>query len=243
MKRPTARALFLAVASAMSLLPVSAAFAEGEDTNAPPAEAAPAPAVVQAPAPAPAPAPSAVQAAPARLPYGVDDVLKLTKAQVGEDLVINFVLNSGTVYNLRANDIVYLRNQGVSERVLTTMMNQRNHVGEEAAAQAAAAQEAAAQAYPAPAYPAPAAPAPAPQYAPVYPKPPPAPQPSSSLYVIPSPPPINPYYGYYAPYSYGYYGPYFSPGISIGFGFGRGGYWGGRGFGGGYYRYGRGFRR
>ena len=78
------------------------------------------------------------QPAPAKLPYGVEDVLKLTQAQVNEDVVLNYVLNSGTAYSLNAGDIVYLRNQGVSDHVITTMMNQRNHVAEEAAAQQAA---------------------------------------------------------------------------------------------------------
>ena len=49
--------------------------------------------------------------APAKLPYGVDEVLKLSRAQISEDITLNYVQNSGTIYNLSAKDIVYLRNK------------------------------------------------------------------------------------------------------------------------------------
>ena len=39
-------------------------------------------------------------AAPVKLPYGVEDVLKLSRAQVSEDVTLNFIRNSGTIYNL-----------------------------------------------------------------------------------------------------------------------------------------------
>src|SRR5512147_2707641 len=71
-------------------------------------------------------------------PYGVEDVLKLTRAQVSEDVTLNYIRNSGTIYNLAPTDIVYLRNQGVSDRVVNTMLDQRKTVPAEAAAQAAA---------------------------------------------------------------------------------------------------------
>src|SRR3954463_13055858 len=73
----------------------------------------------------PAPEPQAVVSAQVNvphLPYGVDDVLKLTHAKVGEDVVVAFVQNSGIGYSLRANDIVYLRDQGVSDHVISVML-------------------------------------------------------------------------------------------------------------------------
>jgi len=80
---------------------------------------------------------------PVQLSYGVADVLKLSQAQVGEDVILAYIANSGRTYNLSATEIVYLRGQGVSDGVLSAMLNQRNQM---TAAQAAAAQ---AQAVPA----------------------------------------------------------------------------------------------
>jgi hypothetical protein len=107
------------------------------------------------------------QTAPANLTPGLQEVLKLTKAQMGDDVIVSYVNNSGTAFNLSADDLVYLKGQGVSQTVIAAML--------QAKAAAPAPQPApAAIASPAPAptpQPAPApfanpAPAPAPQYAP-----------------------------------------------------------------------------
>ena len=96
-------------------------------------------ATAQTPAPSttttstPAPADSA----PVKLPYGVEDVLKLSRAQVSEDVTLNFIHNSGTIYNLAPKDIVYLHNEGVSDRVINAMLDQRKNVPAEMAAQTA----------------------------------------------------------------------------------------------------------
>jgi hypothetical protein len=168
-------------------------------------------AVVTAP---PVTAPATVQ-----LPYGVSDVLKLSKAQISEDIIVNFVQNSGTVYNLQPRDIVYLHEQGVSDRVINAMIDQRRIAAQAAAAQAQ--MPPVQQQQPAPAYseqPVVAAPA----------------APPSSLYVIPYPAASYAYYDYpYPYYSYSYYpyyssycGPYWGgycgPSISLGFRFGGG---------------------
>ena len=79
--------------------------------------------------------PSATDSAPARLPYGVDDVLRLSRAQVGEDITLNYIQNSGTIYNLGAKEVVYLRNEGVSDKVIKAMLDQRKTVPAEVAAQ------------------------------------------------------------------------------------------------------------
>ncbi len=150
---------------------------------------------------------------PATLPYGVEDVLKLSRAQVGDDTIINFVQNSGTVYNLGANDIVYLRKEGVSDRVIKAMLDQKKKFVDAAPAPTTPPQTAAAP----PASPA-EQPAPATtQPAPVYVQPPATP-PASSVYVVPSP--DYAYYGYYRPYPYYYYPGYYGPSISLGFRFG-----------------------
>lgn len=184
----------------------------------------------------PVPAP-----APARLSYGVEDVLKLSRAQVSEGVIINYIENSGVIYSLTSSEIVYLRGEGVTDRVLATMLNQRAKVTADVAAQNAA-QAAAAQAAAAQAAASAPAPAPAPTQAPpgAYA---PAPDtqaqaPASSLYVIQDPSVQAAYSGYpyyYYPY---YYGGYWGPSVSIGLGFGgywHGGYWHGGGWHGGYH--------
>ncbi len=170
-----------------------------------------------------------------KLPYGVEDVLKLSRAQVSEDIILNYIHNSGTIYNLAPKDIVYLRNEGVSDRVINAMMDQRKNVPAEAATQAALANAAAAPQVPVSSD---VTAVPVPQYlptyvqpAPVYIQPEPAYAPASTLYIIP----------YYStrfdypnafPYGYGYYSgyyPYWGSSFAYGFGYhGRG--WGYRGY-------------
>jgi hypothetical protein len=198
------------------------------------------PAILSAPAADLQPAPTP---APANLPYGVADILKLSRAQISDDVILNYIQNSGTIYNLAPKDIVYLHDQGVSERVLTAMLAQRQLAA--ASPSAPAPQSPLAQA----AVPAPPPPAPnniveAP-LTPVYNPPagivtPPSTPAPSTVYVIPYAPAEAAYYGYYTPY-YGtpYYGGYYAPGycyggyyggpvVSFGFGFGgRGHYYGG----------------
>ncbi len=205
---------------------LAASVSFGADTNSTAAAGTAAP---QAATPSPA---------PPRLPYGVDDVLKLSRAQIGDEIILNYIHSMGTVYNLKPGDIVYLRNAGVSDRVINEMLVQGRQT--EVAAQpvapsvpnAAAVPSAnvapAAPTYVAPTYAAPTYTAPAPTYTYVQPS-----APASSVYVIPYPTPSYPAYynypysGYYRPY---YYGGYWGPGITFGFSFG-GGYGGGHGGG------------
>jgi len=177
-----------------------------------------APAIAEATNPA-----SATETRPVQLSYGVADILKLGRAHVGDEAITAFISNSGRIYHLSVSEILYLREQGVSDQVLTAMLNSRQNVAA-AAAQAAPP--------PAPAgptaewansspLPAPAPTQPAPAYveaaAPVYVQP-------SPVYVYPAPS-----YEYYDPWPY-YWG---YPSLSFGFGYGRG-YYGGF-HGGGYH--------
>src|SRR5947209_7490958 len=68
---------------------------------------------------APVQAPSQAQeaprpASPSALAYGVDDVLKMTRAQISEDVIATYIQTSGAVYNLKPADVVELHQQGVS---------------------------------------------------------------------------------------------------------------------------------
>jgi len=193
----------------------------------------------QTPAPTttPASAPAVAGSTAVKLPYGVEDVLKLSRAQVSEDVIVNYVHNTGTIYSLSPDVIVYMRNEGVSDRVINTMMDQRQNVPAEVAAQNAAPQapispdaNAAAAAQSAPQYATDYA-----QAAPVYLEPQPTYAPASTVYVIPY---SGGGYGYansypcYAGGYYGYYGPTFVIGSGYRRGWGYGGYY--RGYHGGY---------
>jgi hypothetical protein len=159
-----------------------------------------------------------------QLSSGVPEVLKLSRAQVNDDTIVAFVGNSRRTYNLSASEIVYLREQGVSDRVLTAMLDQRKQVTSATVASTAPqtsnpdstrAQYAPAVAQPSTVYV---------QTAPVYVPPPP-------VYVYRAPT-----YAYYD--SYPYYGSSWGfpfPAVSFNFGFGggfRGGGFHGGGFGG-----------
>jgi hypothetical protein len=191
---------------------------------------------VAQPATASTPAASAV-AAPVKLPYGVEDVLKLSRAQIGDSIILNYIQSSGTIYNLAPKDIVYLRDQGVSDQVLNAMLDQRKRV--ELASQAAAAAAAATSVANAPTVStAPMAPdastfpvAPTADQSMTYAEAPLTP-PASSVYVIPYPAASYAYYGSYYPYYYGpgYYGGWYGPSVAFGFRFGgHGGFHGGHG--------------
>jgi len=143
---------------------------------------------------------------PVKLPYGVEDVLKMSRAQVSDDVIATYIHNTGTIYGLGPNDIVYLKDQGVSDRIINTMLDQRriaNEVAAQAQQQQAAAQQPAAAAEN-------NGPITTPAYSDTQAAAPAVTRPAaSSLYVIPYPTPSYPYYGrpYYS-YSYPYYSSY-----------------------------------
>ena len=169
---------------------------------------------------------AAQDASPAspQLAYGVSQVVQLSKANVGEDTIITYVQNSGNSYGLGADQIVYLKQQGVSANVINAMINQHSRTVATAPAATSSDSQASYTTTPAPAV--------------TYVQPAPAPIPSSSVYVMPDTQTYDYYTYYYNPYYYGSYGygwPY--PGVSLSFEFGggyRGGYYGGYRGGGGF---------
>jgi hypothetical protein len=68
--------------------------------------------------------PAAVNASVPQLTYGVSEILKLAQAKIGDDTIIAFIKNSRNSYGLDANQIIYLRQQGISDAVVTAMLNQ-----------------------------------------------------------------------------------------------------------------------
>jgi len=173
-----------------------------------------------------------------QLSYGVPQVLQLSQAKIGDNTIVAYIQNSGTIYSLNASEIVYLKQQGVSDAVLTTMLNQRQRVTQ-AAAQTAP-QAPATVTMPQPGSPdarsaetSTAVAQPTVTYVQTVP--------SSTVYVIPDTQTYQYYNNYYPAYGcYPYYSGWYYPPVSFSFGFGggyRGGYyhggWGG-GWGGGY---------
>ena len=146
------------------------------------------------------------------LAYGVPQILKLAQAKVTDDVIIAYIHNSGGSYGLDADQIIYLRQQGISDKVLTTMLAQPRP-----ASGAVSTAPSPANSYVTQAPVAYAPPAPADYQA----------APSSSVYVIPN---NQIYYSTWYPSCYPYY---FYPYVSFSYGCG-GGYYGGCYYRGGY---------
>jgi outer membrane lipoprotein SlyB len=56
-------------------------------------------------------------------PTSIADVKAMTKAGVSDDVIINQIRNTRTVYHLAAMDVIGLRDAGVSNKVLNFMIN------------------------------------------------------------------------------------------------------------------------
>ncbi|HEX4120696.1 MAG TPA: DUF6600 domain-containing protein [Verrucomicrobiae bacterium] len=66
------------------------------------------------------------QPAPADLSPGVQEVIKLTKAHMTDDVILAYIHNSGAAYNLSANDILFLNGQGVSQPVISALLQAKS---------------------------------------------------------------------------------------------------------------------
>lgn len=150
---------------------------------------------------------SAAPTAPVQLSYGVSQIIQLSQANVSEGTIINYIQNSGSSYGLDADQIVYLKQQGVSDTVLNTMLNQPRPAAPAANYSAASSAPTAIVVAPPTTY---------------------ALAPASTVYVIPDTQTYN-YYGYgYRPYGSRYYCTGYSPvyynscysGLSFSVGFG-----------------------
>jgi hypothetical protein len=107
---------------------------------------------------------------PAILSPEVQEVLKLTKAQMGDDVIVSYITNSGTAFHLTADDMVSLKEQGVSQPVIAAMLQSKAAVPVPQPAPPVIANPG-----PAPAPIVNPAPVPAPQFAPAVVAPPPGP--------------------------------------------------------------------
>jgi hypothetical protein len=164
--------------------------------------------------------------APVQLSYGVPQILQLSQAKIGDGTIVAYIQNSGTIYSLNASEIVYLKQQGVSDAVITTMLNQRQRVTHAAAQTAPPVPAPVMTSQPGSAGTSTAVAQPAGTYVPT--------APPSTVYVIPDTQTYQYYNNYYPACGYyPYYGGWYYPPVTFSFGFGgyRGGYyhggWGG----------------
>src|SRR6266850_7979541 len=73
------------------------------------------------PAPAAEPVP-AIVTAPAKLSPGLEEIVQLAQAGVGDDVLLAFVENSPTKYKLEIDEILYLHDLGISAEVIAGMV-------------------------------------------------------------------------------------------------------------------------
>ncbi len=167
--------------------------------------------------------------APVQLSYGVPQILQLSQAKIGDSTIVAYIQNSGTIYSLNASEIVFLKQQGVSDAVITTMLNQRQRVAQAPAQTVPPAPAATTTSPPGSTGTSTGVAQPAPAYVPTVP--------SSTVYVIPDTQTYNYDAYYYQPYYYPYCGGWYYPPVTFSFGFGGGYYRGGwGGYHGAYHR-------
>jgi hypothetical protein len=99
--------------------------ANGQTQAAPPATPTPAPISLPTLAPAPpevrVPQAAPIPAPPSRFSAWTKEVIKMAQAGVGEDVILTYIDSAGT-FNLGADEIVYLRDLGVSSQVMVSMI-------------------------------------------------------------------------------------------------------------------------
>src|SRR4051794_33648540 len=68
-------------------------------------------------------APAGAPAVPSTLSSSVAEVIKLSESGTGEEVVLAYIQNSSATFNLTADDILYLRDIGISSTVISAMIN------------------------------------------------------------------------------------------------------------------------
>jgi hypothetical protein len=65
---------------------------------------------------------------PPRGPLGLVDIVQLTQSHVTDNVIISMIRSTGSVYQLSANDTIWLKQNGVSDAVVTEMLATANRV-------------------------------------------------------------------------------------------------------------------
>jgi hypothetical protein len=58
-------------------------------------------------------------------PLGLADVVQMTQQHISDDIIIRQMESTRSYYNLRPEDITYLKSQGVSDRIVYVMQSRR----------------------------------------------------------------------------------------------------------------------
>jgi len=109
----------------------------GTATDAPAQPPAVAPANFSGPAPSPAVASAGMPALPADLSPGLAEIIKLAQAHIGEDTILAYIQNPGQTYNPSAEEILYLSDLGVSDKVVAALLKKPDATPDAAPAPAA----------------------------------------------------------------------------------------------------------
>src|SRR6266550_1176605 len=80
-------------------------------------------------------------AQPARLSFGVDEVVKMHQGGVETDVVLNYIENSSVPYHLSAEEVVHLHDIGVPSQIITTLIRHGAKVQQQANAASALIQQ------------------------------------------------------------------------------------------------------
>ena len=62
---------------------------------------------------------------PPALSSAVEDIVKLSRADISETVILNYIDTSGTLYDLKPRDVIRLRDEGVKDSVINAMIDQR----------------------------------------------------------------------------------------------------------------------
>jgi hypothetical protein len=64
---------------------------------------------------------AAATAPPAREPLRYEDIVQMTRQAVSDDIIITQIRTSNTIFNMTANEITWLKQNGVSDAVIREM--------------------------------------------------------------------------------------------------------------------------
>jgi hypothetical protein len=64
---------------------------------------------------------AATQAAAARSMLTLEEIVKMTQSHIEDAVIINQIRQTGSVYNLNGDQIIWLKQQGVSDAIITEM--------------------------------------------------------------------------------------------------------------------------
>jgi surface antigen len=67
-------------------------------------------------------------AAAARGTLGITDIVQMSQAHVSDDVIISQIRTTGSVFRLSSNDTIWLKQQGVSDAVVTEMLASANRI-------------------------------------------------------------------------------------------------------------------